>query len=103
MLKLEPLHDLSLEIYEPEDINTELLRKNYLLFSKIDDEITALLSERYLVEASNFYTKLEKSYPLKMLDEDSFNHLYNRFDYHLGYKPMYRETRRFAASNGRLP
>ncbi len=79
MLKLDPLHNLNLEVYEPQELNTELLRKNYLLFSEIEGEVTALLSERYLVQASNFYTKLEQTYPLKMLDEDSFDQLYNRF------------------------
>lgn len=79
MLKLNPFHDLGLQVYEPEELDTELLRKNYLLFSKIEGEVTALLSHRYLVQASNFYTKLEKIYPLKMLDEDSFDQLYNRF------------------------
>ncbi|MCF6330910.1 MAG: GspE/PulE family protein [Sulfurimonas sp.] len=79
MLILEQFHDLGLEAYEIKELDTELLRKNYLLFSKIEGEVTALLSERYLVQASNFYTKLEKIYPLKMLDEDSFDQLYNRF------------------------
>lgn len=79
MLNFEPLHNLKLEIYEPDGIDTELLRKNYLLFSKIDGEVTALLTERYLVQASNYYTKLEQKYPLKMLDEDSYDQLYNRF------------------------
>ena len=79
MLNLEPLHDLKLETYEPENIATDLSVKNYLLFSVVDEEVCALMCERYLVEASNFYTKLEKKYPLKMLDEDSYDRLYNRF------------------------
>ncbi len=79
MLILEQFHDLGLEAYEPEELDIELLRKNYLLFSEIEGEVTALLSERYLVQANNFYTKLEKIYPIKMLDEDSFDQLYNRF------------------------
>ena len=79
MFNLEPLHNLKLEIYEPQEISTELSVKNYLLFSEIDGEVTALICERYLVEASNFYTKLENRYPLYMLDEDSYERLYNRF------------------------
>jgi len=79
MLNLEPLHNLKLEAYEPDDIKTEISVKNYLLFSILDDEVCAFLCERYLVEASNFYTKLEQKYPLKMLDEDSYDRLYNRF------------------------
>jgi general secretion pathway protein E len=79
MFNLEPLHDLKLEVYEPDEIVTEISVKNYLLFSELDDEVCAFTCERYLVEASNYYTKLEKKYPLHMLDEDSFDRLYNRF------------------------
>ncbi|MBL6973699.1 MAG: type II/IV secretion system protein [Sulfurimonas sp.] len=79
MLTLDPLHDLNLEVYEPEELATELSVKNYLLFSELDGEVTAFICERYLVDASNYYTKLEKKYPLVMLDEDSYDRLYNRF------------------------
>ena len=79
MLDLEPLHDLKLETYEPEELQTELSVKNYLLFSEIDGVITALICENYLIEASNYYTKLVNKYPINMLDEDSFDRLYNRF------------------------
>ena len=79
VLKQESLHNLKLEVYEPEEIVTELSLKNYLLFSELDGEISAFMSERYIVEASNFYTKLPNRYPLYMLDEDSYDRLYNRF------------------------
>ncbi len=79
MLSLEPLHNLKLEVYEPSEVATDLSVKNFLLFSEIDGEVSALMCEQYLVEASNFYTKLEKKYPLYMLDEDSYDRLYNRF------------------------
>ena len=79
MLNLEPLHNIKLDIYEPSEIVTDISVKNYLLFSEIDGEVTALICERYLVEASNYYTKLENKYPLVMLDEDSYDRLYNRF------------------------
>ena len=79
MLNLDLLHNPHLEPVEVEEFSSELMSKNYLLFSEIDGEITALLCERYLVEASNFYTKMKTQYPLKMLDEDSYDRLYNRF------------------------
>ncbi len=79
MLHLQPLHNLKLEIFEPEDVVTELSVKNYLLFSRLDDEVVAFTCERYLIEATNFYTKLQSHYPLNLLDEDSFDRLYNRF------------------------
>ncbi|MFT5659648.1 MAG: general secretion pathway protein E [Sulfurimonas sp.] len=79
MLKLDPCHDLHLEVYEPEELSTELSVKNSLLFSEVDGKITALMCERYLTDASNYYNKLETKYPLVILDEDSYDRLYNRF------------------------
>lgn len=79
MLNIDPLHNLHLEPCELEEIETNFAVKNYLLFSQIDEEICAFTSKRYLSDASNFYTKLEKKYPLHILDEDSYDRLYNRF------------------------
>ncbi|DAB29468.1 MAG TPA: general secretion pathway protein GspE, partial [Sulfurimonas sp. UBA12504] len=79
MLNLEPLHNLKLEISEVEGLSTELCLKNYLLFSELHGEVTAFMCERYLVEASNYYTKLPQKFPLHILDEDSYDRLYNRF------------------------
>ncbi len=79
MLNLESIHNLKLEVYEPSDISIELSIKNYLLFSQLNEEICAFTCERYLVEATNFYSKLETKYPFKILDEDSYERLYNRF------------------------
>ena len=79
MFNLEPLHNLKLEIYEPQELSTDLSVKNFLLFSKLDDEVYAFVCERYLIDASNYYTKLNSKYPLQMLDEDSFDRLYNSF------------------------
>ena len=79
MLTLEPLHDLTLEVYEPQELDTELSVKNYLLFSELDGKIVAFVSEKYLTQASTYYTKLHTNYELQMLDEDSYDRLYNRF------------------------
>jgi general secretion pathway protein E len=75
----EVIHNTELEAFEPEGIASELSLKNYLLFSIYHDEVCAFVSEKYLVEASNYYSKLEKKYPLYMLDEDSYDRLYNKF------------------------
>jgi general secretion pathway protein E len=79
MLNLDPLHDLKLEVYEPLELVTDISVKNYLLFSELDGEVCAFLCERYFGEASNYYSKLENRYTLHMLDEDSYDRLYNRF------------------------
>jgi general secretion pathway protein E len=79
MFDFEPVHSLTLEAYEPLGVNIDLSVKNYLLFSIYEDEVHAFLSEVHLSEATGFYTKLAQEYPLKMLDEDSYDRLYNLF------------------------
>ena len=79
MLNLEAIHNLELEVYEPEDLNVDVSVKNYLLFSELDGVVTAFVCERFFTQASNYYTKLETKYPLLMLNEDSYDRLYNRF------------------------
>jgi general secretion pathway protein E len=79
MFKQEEIHNLNLEAYEPQELSTELSVKNFLLFSEMEGKICAFTSQKYLVEATNYYTKLKTMYPLYMLDEDSYDRLYNRF------------------------
>ncbi len=79
MLNIEPLHNLLLEPVELEELSTNILVKNYLLFSELDGVVSAFTSKRYISQASNYYSKLTSDYPLYLLDEDSFDRLYNRF------------------------
>jgi len=76
---IETIHNLNLEAYEPQELSTEISVKNFLLFALYNEEICAFTTERYLVEGSNYYSKLEIKYPLYMLDEDSYDRLYNKF------------------------
>lgn len=79
MITEESLHLSDLEPYEPEGIDIKLSVHDYLLYTKIGTEITAVMTKAYLVEASNFYNKMDLDLPLKLLDESSFDKLYNRF------------------------
>ncbi|MDX1296141.1 MAG: GspE/PulE family protein [Sulfurimonadaceae bacterium] len=79
MLRVEPLHDLNLEAFEPEGIDVDLSVRNYLLFTRIDGEERAVVSEAYLGQANSFYTKLPREITLTLVDEESFERLYNRF------------------------
>lgn len=76
---MQEIHNFDLEVYEPEELQSELSVKNYLLFAVYNDEVTAFSSERYLVQASNYYNKLETKYPFLLLDEESYERLYNKF------------------------
>ena len=79
MLHNELLHNLKLELYEPAELDTNISVKNYLLFSKLEETVTAFACEQYFAEASNYYTKLTNTYPFVLLDEDSYDRLYNHF------------------------
>ncbi len=79
MLEVTPLHDISLEVVEIEGVENELCIKNYLLFTHIGDQVAAVTTQKYLSQASNFYTKLEEEYPFELVDGDSFDRLYNRY------------------------
>jgi len=79
MFELDSIHNTFLKAYEPDGIPIDISVKNYLLFSTYQDKVYAYTSEKYLPQATNFYTKLTQHYPLKILDEDSFDKLYNHF------------------------
>ena len=79
MFTLEPIHNLQLEVYEPQELVTEISLKNYLLFSEYEGEVCAFVCETHFAQASNYYTKLPREYPLQMLTEESYERLYNRF------------------------
>ena len=75
----ELIHDLFLETFEPDGVDVDLSVRNYLLFTTVDDQPTAVTDADYLAEASNFYNKLSITLPLVLLDEESYERLYNRF------------------------
>ncbi len=76
---MKEIHNFDLEVYEPKELNTELSVKNYLLFAIYNEDITAFTMKRYLVEASNYYNKLKNKYTFMLLDEESYERLYNKF------------------------
>jgi len=79
MQNLSEIHNTSLEAVEINGIDNSLCIKNYLLFTKLDDEITAVSTKEYLIDATNFWTKVGQDYPFKLLDEESFRVLYNKY------------------------
>ena len=79
MINKKSLHLIDLEPYEPEGVDIKLSVHDYLLYTKIEGEVTAVLTKAYLIEASNFYSKMDLDLPLTLLDEQSFDKLYNRF------------------------
>ena len=79
MIDLELIHDTNLEAYEPENIDISYAIKNYLLFTKKDGKLYAVISKKYMQNAFLYLSKLNQNFEILFLDEDSFERLYNRF------------------------
>ncbi len=75
---MESIHNTNLEPLNYEE-EYELYIKNYLLPTTLEGKEVFATTKKYIVEASNLYTKLDTKKELILLDEDSFDRLYNRF------------------------
>ena len=73
------LQDVNLEPLWDEEINHKLAIKHGLLFSVINDVKTAIITEESPSEALNFFSKLSLSYPINLVDLESFERLKNKF------------------------
>ncbi len=62
-----------------EDIDHDLCVRNSLLFTKIEDEVYIILSKDKLSDGFNLLSKLNVSYPLAHVDNDSYERLYHRY------------------------
>ena len=72
------IHDNSLLPYDELEYSYSAV-KNYFLFTKIDEKVTAAISKEYLSISLDFLSKLEIEYDIVFLDEVSFERLYNKF------------------------
>ena len=73
------LQDVNLEPLWEEEINHKLAIKHALLFSTIDGSATAIVTQESLSEALNHFSKLSLSYPINIVDAESFERLKNKF------------------------
>ncbi|NKQ41713.1 MAG: type II/IV secretion system protein [Sulfurovum sp.] len=73
------IEDVNLEPLWSEEIDHKLAIKHSLLFSKIDDDIAAIVSKETLVEALNHLSLLQLDYPIYLVDNNSFDRLKNKF------------------------
>lgn len=62
-----------------ESIDLNLCIRNYVLFTEIDKAVHIALSQQHLAEAFDYLAKQPVEYPMVLLDDDSFERLYNRF------------------------
>ena len=73
------LQDVNLEPLWEEEINHKLALKHALLFSEINGISTAIVTQETLGEALNHFSKLSLSYPVNLVDSESFERLKNKF------------------------
>jgi general secretion pathway protein E len=80
-MNLHEIHNTDLEPYHLEDKQLQSIAlKNYTLFSKINEETKVIIAKKYLAISLDFISKQDfDEYELIILDEDSFDRLYNRF------------------------
>jgi general secretion pathway protein E len=73
------LQDVNLEPLWEEELNHKLAIKHSLLFSKLNGVKTAIVEDETLGDALNYFSKLNLSYPIVKMDEESFERLKNKF------------------------
>lgn len=76
-MNIEETHNLELSPYEHDGY--EIALKNYTLFSKINDEVVVFISAQYTSISFDYLSKQNFEYEVKVLDEISYERLYNRF------------------------
>ncbi len=69
--------DLTPELID--GIDHDLCIKNALLFTKIDNKIYVILKKDRLSDGFNLLSKLDISYPIAYLDDDSYERLYHKY------------------------
>lgn len=78
-LTINPIHNVSLEPFELEDVDINVALKNFVLFSQLDGVTTVFVNDRYIAPAFEYIAKKASQYPVEFLDEESFDKLFNRF------------------------
>jgi len=73
------LQDVNLEPLWEEEINHKLAIKHALLFSEVNGVPTAIVTQETLSDALNYFSKLSLTYPINLVDDESFERLKNKF------------------------
>ena len=79
MLNIPAIENVDLAPVQLDDVDINIAIKNYVLFSKIDEETHIVLSQKYLSQAFDYLAKQDFTYPIVLADEDSYDRLYNKF------------------------
>jgi general secretion pathway protein E len=76
-MNIDEIHNSNLLPYDEIDYSNAL--KNYVLYTKIDDEVVIALSQEYMSISLDYLGKQEYEERIVFLDEISFEKLYNKF------------------------
>jgi general secretion pathway protein E len=76
MLNIDEIHNISLDIVEPE--GHKLALKSFVLFSIIDDKEVICISKEHMSLSFDYLSKQNLKYDIVFLDEISFEKLYNK-------------------------
>lgn len=78
-MQFPTLQDVNLDPLWEEGINHKLAIKHALLFSEVNGVSTAIVTKETLSESLNYFSKLSLSYPINLVDFESFERLKNKF------------------------
>ena len=79
MLKIPTVDAVDLKPLQIEQVDLNLSIKNYVLYSEVDGRESIVLSRRHLADALDHLAKLNLALPMILLDDDSYDRLYNKF------------------------
>ena len=77
--RFKRLSNLALEPASFDGVDQALALKYYVLFAVVNDQTAICLGELYLAESLGLLNKFALDLPIYLLDQDSFDRLYNRF------------------------
>ncbi len=77
-MEIQEIHDITLSPFDEIESYTIAL-KNYVLFTKINDEIVIALSKEYMSVSLDYLSKFDYEYEVIFLNDISFEKLYNKF------------------------
>ncbi len=76
---IESFENVDLNPYFDNTIDSDILLKNYLLLTKIDNSIYAILKKDHLAEGLNSLAKLPIEAKVAFLDDESYERLYHKY------------------------
>jgi len=79
MLNIPEIEGVDLKPHPLDSVDLNLSLKSYVLFSDIEEEVHIVLTRSHLSNAFDFLAKFDIDLPIVLVDDDSFDRLYNKF------------------------